>query len=480
MHGLGQKIVTIKSIFLIITSFLSTALYSQESKQTDKQDPPALKIPRAEENYSYLKDSTTNPYKKGFLDELKYISFNSEKSIYLTLGGQYRPRVEHFTNRNYEKENQTFYSQRLNINANLNLGQYVRLFGELYHGYTSDGEQVTESDKIDLHQAFIEIRAISNTNKSLSFRFGRQELSLGASRLIDSREGPNIRRSFDLAKVKYSINSTSLALFYGKEVSIGFDAFDNQFNLFDSDASDPELWGLGAQFPIKNLNGTNELYYLGFKSKAAGFSDVFGEEKRHSIGLRRFGTIGKRLSYNTEIVYQFGDLDDNTISAFNIETDWNYKLINTKWKPTIGMKLDLSSGDKSATDGKLQSFNPLFVRPSLYSLASLNTPVNLTSFHPSITIYPFNKFSIFIEYALFYRTSENDGLYTPPRFQLRTADGISEKHIGDVIGLQIQYNINRNITFDLKSNYFIPGDFIKRSGSSETYFYIAPTMSFKF
>ncbi|WP_298539194.1 alginate export family protein [uncultured Aquimarina sp.] len=480
MCGLRQKIIAIRSISIIILFFLSTILYSQESKQTEKQDPPTLKIPRAEENYSYLKDSITNPYKKGFLDELKYISFNSKKSIYLTLGGQYRARLESYTNRNYEKGDQTFYSQRLNLNANLNLSKYARVFGELYHGYTSDGEQITESDKLDIHQIFVEVRAISTDNQNLSFRFGRQELSLGSSRLIDSREGPNIRRSFDLAKVKYKINSTSLVVFYGKEVSIGFDAFDNEFNLFNSDATDPEIWGLGTQFPIKSLNGTNQLYYLGFKSKVAGFSDVFGEEKRHSIGLRRFGTIGKRLSYNTEIVYQFGDLDDNTISAFNIETDWNYKLINTKWKPTIGMKLDLSSGDKEAADGKLQSFNPLFVRPSLYSLASLNTPVNLTSFHPSITIYPFNKLSIFIEYALFYRTSENDGLYTPPRFQLRTADGISEKHIGDVVGLQIQYNMNRNITFDLKSNYFIPGDFIKRSGSSETYFYIAPTMSLKF
>jgi hypothetical protein len=283
-----------------------------------------------------------------------------------------------------------------------------------------------------------------------------------------------------LAKAYYKSEKLGLVLFYGKEVSIGFDAFDNEFNLFDNNANDPEVWGLGTQFPIKNFNGTNELYYIGFKSKQAGFNDVFGEELRHSIGGRRYGNIGDRLSYDTEVVYQFGDLADNTISAFNIETDWKYKLINTKWQPTFGLKLDISSGDKENTDGKLQSFNPLFVRPALYSLASLNTPVNLTTVHPSLTFYPFKNFSIFIEYALFYRTSENDGLYTPPRFQLRTANGISEKHIGDVLGLQIQYIVNRNITFDLKSNYFIPGDFIKLSGSSESFFYIAPTVSLKF
>ena len=35
----------------------------------------------------------------------------------------------------------------------------------------------------------------------------------------------------------------------------------------------------------------------------------------------------------------------------------------------------------------------------------------------------------------FYRTTENDGLYAPPRFQTRQADGIRDQHIGDVIGL---------------------------------------------
>ena len=54
MCRLKQNIVTIKSLFLITLFCSSTELYSQESKQTEKNDPPALKIPRAEENYSYL------------------------------------------------------------------------------------------------------------------------------------------------------------------------------------------------------------------------------------------------------------------------------------------------------------------------------------------------------------------------------------------------------------------------------------------
>jgi hypothetical protein len=86
----------------------------------------------------------------------------------------------------------------------------------------------------------------------------------------------------------------------------------------------------------------------------------------------------------------------------------------------------------------------------------------------------------FIDYAFFFRSSENDGLYTPPRFLVREAGGITDRKIGDTFGLQFSYDINRNISFDLRSTYFISGDFIKASGASENIFYIAPTLNFRF
>jgi hypothetical protein len=88
--------------------------------------------------------------------------------------------------------------------------------------------------------------------------------------------------------------------------------------------------------------------------------------------------------------------------------------------------------------------------------------------------------TVFIDYAIFYRTSLNDGLYTPPRFLIREANGLLERKIGDTFGLQLSYVLNRNTSFDLRTTYFIAGDFIKASGDSENIFYIAPTFNFRF
>lgn len=457
----------------------SLVCVAQEDEKKGKPNPPRLQYNRANENYDYLKDKNENPYKNVVGNTLKYISLNDRKSVYLNFGAQYRPRIEHFSNINWTEENETFYSQRLEFYTDLNIGKHIRFFGELIHGHTSNEKQVPESDEIDLHQGFLEIKFPLGEKSKASFRFGRQEINLGSSRLISIREGPNIKRSFDLAHVSFQLNRVSIRAFYGKTVTPNFEAFDNDFQLFNSNALNPQVWVTDIKFPIKNLNGTNEVYYIGFHSKTSSFSDVTGLEMRHSIGLRRYGLFGKRFSYNTEIVYQFGDIAHNNIRAFNVETDWKYKLINLQWKPKIGLKLDWSSGDKQSGDGKIQTFNPLFVNPSIYSLAAVNTPANLIAIHPNITFYPFEDCSIYLDYSLLYRTSKNDGLYAPPRFQVRQANGIQEKQIGNVIGLNINYEINYNLEFELKSSYFIAGEFIKASGFSNNTFYISPTLSFK-
>ena len=456
----------------------SSSVFAQ--KDSLKPAPPLLSFLRAEESYEYLKSPESNPYQKGFADALKLIPITKNKSVYFTLGGEYRARLEHFTNQNWTDDDETYYSQRLSIHTSLQLGQFLRVFAELYHGFTSNGDQLLDTDIIDLHQGFIEIKAIYQEHQKLVFRFGRQEIGYGVSRLIGIREGPNMRRSFDLGRLKFIQDKKQIEVFYGKEVSAEFNAFDNRSGLFDGDATNPEIWGIYSQAEsIKNI-GKLELYYFGFKSKLARFSDVLGEEIRHTLGIRHFGNIHNKFTFNTELIYQFGDLGGSTIKAFNLETDWKYIFSLSKWKPTLGIKFDWSSGDSQAGDSKIQTFNPMFVNPAVYSLAAVNTPANLTSFHPNFTFYPAKGVSINLDYALFYRTQKGDGLYAPPRFQTREANGIADRHIGDVIGLQIDYQAHRNISLNLRSSYFIAGDFIKASGTSENTFYIAPTLSLKF
>jgi len=470
-----------RNLILVFVVFLHCTILRINAQEEGLQEPPEFMNDSADEDYSYLQnEETARGYEKVFAQGLKYIPLSKNRTSYLTLGGSYRPRFESTINENYTEEDDSYYSQRLNLNSAIQLGKYVRVYAELYHGATSGGvDRTLEDDELDLHQAFAEFTIPQNTN-SLVFTFGRKQLTFGAGRLVDRRDGPNIRRSFDLVKTDYNFGQNSVQVMYGKEVQPEFEAFDNEFALFDSNVSNPTMWGAVADFEVGKILGKTELYYLGFHSDFASFSDLSGEETRHSIGVRRYGTIGKRMVFNTELVYQFGELGDANISAFNFEFDYKYILINRPWKTTFGLKFDYSSGDRNRGDDKLQTYNPLFVNPALYSLAAVNTPVNLNGLHPNFKIYPFEGFSIYMDYAFFFRSSKEDGLYTPPRFQIREATSGSSAYIGSAIGIKILYEINRNIEFEWRSTYFIAGDFVEESGASNNIFYTGPTLEFKF
>ncbi|MEM9723388.1 MAG: alginate export family protein [Bacteroidota bacterium] len=462
--------------FTFITRTLLVAL-SITSLSTMAQRVGGFQNERAIEDYSKLKDSTYLAWQ----NVIKYLSLDKQRNSYLSFGGSIRTRFEHVTHRFWMPDTvENYYSQRLAFHADIHFGKQFRFFGELQSGYKTQGEAFLQTDDIDVHQGFL---AFKPNASNLSFRFGRQEMRLGTGRLVDFGLGPNVRRTFDMGKITYSDGDVNIQAYYGKEVQLGFRAFDNDFMFFQENAPNPMIWGIYSQFSAfpNEGEGTNtELYYLGIESGRAVYNDVAGREIRHSIGIRRFGKAGPRFTYNTELIYQFGDISTNAISAFNVETDWKYTLIHKKWRPSFGLKLDWSSGDSEPGDGKINSFNPMYVNPAIYSLAAVNTPVNLVSFHPTFTVFPTRKLMVQLEFATFNRSSKNDGLYSPPNRQTRMANGISDKHIGNTMGLFVVYTFSPYLSFNLRTSYFEIGNFLEETGPSESIFQFAPTLEVKF
>jgi len=122
----------------------------------------------------------------------------------------------------------------------------------------------------------------------------------------------------------------------------------------------------------------------------------------------------------------------------------------------------------------------MFVNPAYYSLAATITPVNILGIHPSLSAQPSEKLKLYIEWAIFWRASENDGLYRPTRFINRPANGVEAKNIGHQFGWKMQYEVNRNLSLDFDLSYFIVGDFLEESGEAENILHVAPTLSFRF
>ncbi|WP_462253232.1 alginate export family protein [Ferruginibacter sp.] len=436
------------------------------------QELPPIKALRAEENYSILfkNDSLRNA---SFLNKLKAIALNKGKMIYLSLGGEFRPRWEHTDNKNWSTiptADENFYSQRIMFHTDLHVGKYARFFGQLTHGFVSlDKPVYVQSDKLDLHQAFAEF-TIPVKETTLKLRAGRQELLLGSGRLIAFRDGPNSRLSFDMARIVLDGKDYSSNLFYGREVRVPDGVFDNK----SIDA--PYTWGFGLTVNTKKILGKTTIYYIGFDAKSLKYNDGISPETRHTIGLRRFGNLGKQFRYNTELNYQFGKFGNKTINAFSIEGEWHYNLINNKFKPDIGLKLDYVSGDKNQGDDKLGTFNPYFNNPAYFGLILQVAAMNLFDIHPSIKLQLFEKFSATAEADFYWRAQRCDGLYAGSKALLRASNNSQSRWIGWQSGLKFEYEINRYLKLSNETYYFLAGDFVNETGDSNNTFYNGLTL----
>lgn len=470
--------------FILLLPLIPFAdIYAQDEQVeiTEKKEAPAFKLFRANEDYSYLKDKENSPYETDFFDAIKCIPLNKTKSVNLLFGGEIRPRLEHFSNRKWNNEDQTFYSQRLSLHTKWNLTKYVTVFGEFYHGLVSLKEgEFAQSDLLNVHQGFVDFHLPFQSKTRLDVRFGRQELALGTARLVGLRNGPNIRRSFDMGRVLLKQEKIKMELFYGTEVIPKFGVFDNDFAFFDPNANNSKLWGAYTQFQLKKDPSKTEVYYLGFHSKFSFYNDTTGNDLRHTFGLRRFGYLNKTWLYNTELMIQSGRTANKTALAWALEIDWKYVLNKFKMKPTFGVKANIISGDQTYGDDKLGTFNPMFANPAFFSLAGTIAPVNLIEFHPSFSIKPNKKTTIYLEWALFNRYSTQDGVYAPPRFLSQEGHTSKARFIGNQLGLKAQYEATRHLSIDLDLSYFIAGKFLKETGKALNIFHVAPTISYKF
>src|SRR5258705_3266613 len=102
-----------------------------------------------------------------------------------------------------------YLNQRYMLSLDLHLGKRVRTFFELKSGLTSfraGGPRPIDEKNLDFQAAFLELSTAGKRNW-IKIRAGRQELEYGSGRLIDVREGPNVRLSFDGFKVMAKVNS---------------------------------------------------------------------------------------------------------------------------------------------------------------------------------------------------------------------------------------------------------------------------------
>lgn len=437
------------------------------------QQKPVFQKLRYEDDFKYLKaDSTKNGYEK-----IKYIPLGKNDHYYATIGGEARLQYTYTVNNKWGDESDAgdgYLLSRYLLHANVQLGVF-RTFFELQSSLANgkvDPSPVDEN-QLDIHQAFLDIDFIRKQNQQLTLRSGRQEMMYGSQRLIAVREGPNNRLAFDGLKLFYKKNNWKSDAFFTHPIANKAGTFNDSFN------ENAKFWGSYTvihKVPfIQNL----DFYYLGLWKNRSVFDDAIGEENRQSIGTRIWKNKGN-WKYDFEGVYQFGKINEKTISAWTLSSNTSYTFENIKYTPEIGLKTEIISGDKSSGDSHLQTFNPLYPRGAYFGLVALIGPSNLIDVHPSVNLNLTEKWGLGIDYDIFWRQTISDGLYAPNMQLLYSGENTTERFIGSQLIANLNYDMNTHLGFTLETGWFNAGSFLKEVGTGKDYFYGALTAQFKF
>lgn len=387
-------------------------------------------------------------------------------STWLSLGGEARWRAEYRGNERFGRglqDDDGDLQQRLRLWADWRLTPNLRAFVDIQdarsHGLDS-GEPFTEESRADVHQAFLETKH-SLGQGALRVRVGRQEFGVGAFRIFEPREGANARTAFDMARVIYdNPNGWSGGVFAGyaiRESKASFDDATNyDYRIYGGTAS--RRLGSGATAPkLEVLYANTDRIGVAFDTGLAGRDD------RDTLSLRLDGRVAP-WDYDVEAVIQTGDFRGLDIEAWYLSGTVG-RTFNHAWAPRVAVRFDAASGDEDRTDGKLNTYNQLYVPP-----ISLRTDLgvsNLVSIQPQVTFRPLPKTTVGLLTAGLWRQSKEDGVYLLSGQLLRSGAEGDSAYVGWRYAAFTSYVVNPFVTVTGVLNYTKAGDFLKQSGADD-------------
>jgi hypothetical protein len=427
---------------------------------------PAYKTFRYDEDFSTLADPAQRTLP---LDELKYLRLADHPRVTLTLGGEARTRYEYYGEPGFGRRGRAyddFVLQRLLLHADCRVGDHLRLFAQTVSGWEAGSAfdpSATQDDVLDLQQGFADFIFGDPHGDRVTVRTGRMEMGFGSFRLVTPRDPTNARLNFDGLRTTLKFCDATVDAFLTRPVQQKRGVFN------DGENDDQTFWGLYATTPVSGAALHIDVYYLGLRRENARFYTGVGTDERHSLGTRGWGTIGG-FDYDVEGVYQFGDFAGDEIRAWTLASSVGYTWNDVAWKPRLGLKTNIASGDTDRDDGRSETFYALFPRQGYFSEINLLAPSNFFDIHPSLQFRPADRLLVTTSWDPFWKFSEHDAIYGPGRVAI-PASASRGRYVGSTFDVQAEWSPTPQLTVAACYAHFFAGEAVTSAGGKSSDFF---------
>lgn len=442
------------------------------ARDRDVSQPPTLTTTRYDENWSMPPHS--EQHTRRWTEALKYVPLG--ENAYLTTGIDIRLRYESYRadlGGDATAPGDSYLLVRTIPYADIHAGR-VRGFVQPIAAYAigvSPSAGPIDQTRLDMLQAFADVRlggaeTGSAKGSGVTLRAGRQMLSLGAERLVGTRYGPNVPLAFDGFRALVSTADTTISLLAVRPVQPSVGTLDDRRSRTKS------LWGAYATLPGLDL------YYLGYRNRAANFASQEGSEVRHTIGTRSYGSAGN-WHWNIEGAAQFGRFAGSPIAAWTLGTEIGRRFPSATLTPDAVIRFNIVSGDRRSGDNRLETFNALFPKGKYFGELSPVGPYNIVNLNPQVALSLGSDVSASLAGMAYWRYSCGDGVYDVPGNLIRGPGDTSARFIGKQAEGTLAWQATPELELSMSLSAFAPGEFIRDTGTAKTIILFGLEVSFR-
>jgi hypothetical protein len=417
----------------------------------DTPERPAIVFNRWSEDWSVLADPTVP---REPLDELKYIRLsNDDARAYLSLGADIRERIEvNDTNFGTGGNRQNEYVlSRVETHADLRVAGQVQVFFQLRSDTAPGKDRLSpvDQDRLGIEQGFVAVSEPCGDG-AIIVRAGRLEVGFDLQRFLSARDGPNVRQSYDGVSAAYTRGPWRVNALYTHPVE------NRDLSSFD-DYSGPRL-SFDLLRLAREITSSSSLsaYVAEFRQDDVRFPRASGNERR-DIAEVRFAGVSGLFDWDAEAMSQTGRIGSQAIRAWATGVVVGETLGSSTVQPRITLQFDAASGDKSAADNQLNTFNPLFPSGYYFTNAGYTTYANLVHFKAGFSMKALDTLKLTTGVGVEWRETIADAIYTIPDVPLPGTAGHGSHYVGTYGQFRADYNLTPHIALALEYVHFSVG-----------------------